>query len=84
MREAKFEGFPSAVKNKTIIFSGGAFYKIYDEKYIGNKINFINDLNELPLDADKDNTFVFIEDYTNNVYKEYDVSEFLDTRNIVN
>ena len=60
------------------------FYKIYDEKYIGNKINFINDLNKLPLDANKDNTFVFIEDYTNNVYKEYDVSEFLDTRNIVN
>lgn len=58
------------------------FYKIYDEKYIGNKINFINDLNKLPADATKDNTLVFIEDYSNNLYKEYDLTEYFETKNL--
>lgn len=55
-------------------FYADYFYKIYDEKYVGNKIRFIDDLNELPDDTDVENTLVFIEDYANNVYREYDIS----------
>lgn len=31
-KQAAFDGFPEIVQNKVVIFSGGAFYKIYGEK----------------------------------------------------
>ena len=60
------------------------FFKIYDEKYVGNKIRFINDLNELPDDTTIDNTIVLIEDYANSCYAEYPIDDFLNLRAMTN
>ena len=60
------------------------FFKIYDEKYVGNKIRFINDLNELPDDTTLDNTIVLIEDYANSCYTEYPLDDFLNLRAMTN
>ena len=60
------------------------FFKIYDEKYVGNKIRFINDLNELPDDTTLDNTIVLIEDYANSCYAEYPIDDFLNLRAMTN
>ena len=43
-------------------------FKIYDKNNIGNKINIIKDLSEIPVDDIGDNTIILYEDLLTNSY----------------
>lgn len=53
MKHAPFEGFPFDVENKTVFFSGGAFYKVFDEEQTFFK------LCRKILDATQDSVIIF-------------------------
>ena len=44
------------------------FYKIYDKTNIGNKINLINEITEIPESDLNENTIIIFENYETNVY----------------